>query len=87
LGLADLKRADFNNAKLTGADLRCADLLDVKNLSLEDLKTVKTLYRAKMDEDVRQQLQKNNRELFAKPPDTWFDMTTPYNVDTKDICE
>jgi energy-coupling factor transporter ATP-binding protein EcfA2 len=87
LGLVDLKRADFNNALLTGADLRCADLLDVKNLSLEDLKTVKTLYRAKMDEDVRQQLQKNNREIFAKPPDTWFDMTTPYNVDTKDICE
>ena len=87
LGFADLKEADFNDAKLEGADLRCADLLDVKNLSIEDLKTVKTLYRAKMDEVVRQQLQINNKELFAKPPDTWFDMTTPYNVDTKDICE
>jgi hypothetical protein len=51
------------------------------------LKTVKTLYRAKMDKDVRLQLQTNNRELFTKPADTWFDMTTPYNVDRKDICE
>ncbi|MGD1986016.1 MAG: pentapeptide repeat-containing protein [Desulfobacterales bacterium] len=87
LGFANLKRTDFNNAKLTGADLRCADLRDAKNLSIEDLKTVKSLYRAKMDEDVRQQLLKSNQALFTKPTDTWFDMTTPYNVDTKDICE
>ena len=87
LGLADFKGADFNNAKLTGADLRCADLRDVKNLSIEDVKTVKTLYRAKMDESDRLQLQRNNKELFTKPSDTWFDMTTPYNVDQKDICQ
>ena len=86
LGFADFKGADFNDAKLTGADLRCADLRDVKNLSIEDLKTVKTLYRAKMDKDARQQLQRINKELFTKPCDTWFDMTTPYNVDRKDIC-
>ncbi|MBT8363549.1 MAG: pentapeptide repeat-containing protein [Deltaproteobacteria bacterium] len=87
LGFAVFTKADFNNARLTGADLRCADLLDVKNLSIEDLKTVKTLYRVKMDEDVRQQLQRSNKGLFSKPSDTWFDMTTPYNVDQKDICE
>jgi hypothetical protein len=87
LGFANFKRADFKDARLTGADLRCADLREVKNLSSEDLKTVKTLYRAKMDKDVRQQLQTYNRELFTKPADTWFDMTTPYNVDRKDICE
>jgi acetolactate synthase regulatory subunit len=87
LGFANLKRADFNNAKLAGVDLRCADLREVKNLSIKDLKIVKTLYRAQMDDDVRQQLLKSNQDLFAKPADTWFDMTTPYNVDTKDICE
>jgi hypothetical protein len=87
LGFADFKRADFKDAKLTGADLRCADLHEVKNLSSEDLKIVKTLYRAKMEEDVRQQLQKSDKELFSKPADTWFDMTTPYNVHRKDICE
>ena len=86
LGFAILKGADFSNAKLAGADLRCADLRDVENLSIEDLKTVKSLFRAKMDEDVRQQLN-SNQALFVEPADTWFDMNTPYNVDTKDICE
>jgi len=86
LGLADFRMANFDNTKLTGADLRCADLSDAKNLSVEDLKTVKTLYRAKMDIDVQQQLQRSNKELFTKPSDIWFDMTTPYNVDRKDIC-
>ncbi len=87
LGFAVFTQADFNAAKLTGADLRCADLRDVKHLSIEDLKTVKTLYRAKMDKDIQQQLQRINKELFTKPSDTWFDMTTPYNVDRKDICK
>jgi hypothetical protein len=86
LGLGNFKRADFKNAKLNGADLRCADLRDVKNLSVEDLKTVKSLYLAKMDEDVRRQLQRSNEKLFSKP-DPWFDMTTPYNVDKKYICD
>ena len=40
-----------------------------------------------MDEDVREKLQKSKKELFNKPPDTWYDMTMPYNVDRKDICE
>ena len=87
LGFANFKRAYFQDAKLTGADLRCADLREVKNLSSEDLKTVKTLYRAKVDKDVQQQLQRINKELFSKPADTWFDMTTPYNVHQKDICQ
>jgi hypothetical protein len=87
LGFALFKGADFDNAKLTGADLRCANLVDAKNLSIEELKSVKTLYRAEMDEDVHQKLQKSNMALFAKPADTWFDMTTPYNEDTKDICK
>ncbi len=87
LGLAVFRKADFNDAKLTGADLRCADLSEVKNLSIETLKTVKTLYRARLDNGVRERLQKIKKELFDKPPDTWYDMTTPYNVDRKDICK
>jgi hypothetical protein len=84
---ANLRNAEMRVARLRESDFRNADLRDVKNLSIEDLKTVKTLYRAKMDEDVRQQLQRNNKKLFIKSSDTWFDMTTPYNVDRKDICE
>ena len=86
LGLADFRGANFNNTKLAGADLRCANLCDVQNLSIEELKSVKTLYRAKLNEGVQQQLEHSKPELFTPPPDTWFDMTTPYNVHRKDIC-
>jgi hypothetical protein len=78
-----LTETDASNRRIR----RPAHLRDVKNLPIEDLKTVKTLYRAKMDKDARQQLQRINKELFTKPCDTWFDMKTPYNVDRKDICE
>jgi hypothetical protein len=87
LGFADLKNADFSDAKLVGADLRCADLRDVKNLPIEVLTKVKTLYRSQMNDDLRKKLETIDGDLFAKPADTWRDMTTPYNVDRKDICE
>jgi hypothetical protein len=87
LGFADLKKADFNDAKLTGADLRCADLRDVKNLPVEVLKEVKTLYRAQMNDDVRKELEAIKGDLFTKPADTWYDMTTRYTEGKKDICE
>ena len=87
LGLANLKRADFDDARLQGADLRCADLRDARKLDIEELARVKTLYRAQMDPDVRERLQAVREDLFAKPPDTWHDMTTPANVGKKDICE
>ncbi len=87
LGLADFRKADFMNTRLAGADLRCADLRGAKRLSLATLQTVKTLFRAELDPDVQEQLEKTNKELFQKPPDDWFDMTTPYNVDRKYICE
>jgi energy-coupling factor transporter ATP-binding protein EcfA2 len=87
LGLADLKRANFDDARLEGADLRCADLRDARELDIEGLASVKTLYRARMDPDVRERLQSVREDLFTKPPDTWHDMTTPENVGRKDICE
>jgi energy-coupling factor transporter ATP-binding protein EcfA2 len=87
LGFADFRGANFSNTKLAGADLRCAVLCDVQNLSIEDLKSVKTLYRAKLDDGVQQQIELSHPELFTPPPDIWFDMTTPYNVHRKDICK
>jgi hypothetical protein len=87
LGLADFRKADFRNTKLTGADLRCVDLRGAKRLSLTTLQTVKTLYRAALDREVQEKLEKTNKELFKKPADDWFDMTTPYNVHRKYICE
>ena len=82
-----LKNADFSDAKLIGADLRCADLRDATNLPIEVLTKVKTLYRSQMDERVRKEVETIKGDLFAKPPDTWHDMNTPYNVGRKDICE
>ena len=87
LGLVDFKGADFSDAKLTGADLRCADLRGVEHLSVEVLKTVKTLYHTKMDEDIRLALEGTHKKLMTEAPKPWFDMTTPYNVDKKDICQ
>jgi hypothetical protein len=85
--LVDWVDEEAKSARIYQRLSQSADLRDVKNLPIEDLKAVKTLYRAKMDKDVQQQLQRINKELFSKPADTWFDMTTPYNVDRKDICE
>lgn len=87
LGLADFRDADFMNTRLAGADLRCADLRGAKRLSLASLQTVKTLFRAALDPDLQKQLEKTNKELFRKPADDWFDMTTPYNVHRKYTCE
>jgi hypothetical protein len=86
LGLTDFRKADFMNTKLTGADLRCADLRGANRLSIETLQTVKTLFRAELDPDIKEQLARTNTELFRKPAEVWFDMTTPYNVDRKYIC-
>ena len=87
LGLADFRNADFMNARLTGADLRCADLRGAKRLSSATLQSVKTLFRAALDPDIQEQLERTNKELFVKPVNAWFDMTTPYNVHRKYICE
>ena len=87
LGLADLRQSNFKDTVLRGADFRCADLRDISNLSSRDLAGVKSLYRAEMDKPIEEEIKKMNPGLFAKPSDTWHDMTTPYNIGKKDICE
>ena len=87
LGLADLRQSNFKDTVLRGADFRCADLRGVSNLSSRDLAGVKSLYRAEMDKPIEEEIKKMNPGLFAKPSDTWHDMTTPYNIGKKDICE
>ena len=87
LGLADLKGANFDDTRLAGADLRCADLRGARELAVESLSAVKTLYRARMDPELHRRLQAQSGHLFTKPADTWHDMTTPRNVGKKDICE
>jgi hypothetical protein len=40
-----------------------------------------------MDKPIEEEIKNMNPGLFAKPSDTWHDMTTPYNIGKKDICE
>jgi uncharacterized protein YjbI with pentapeptide repeats len=87
LGLADLRQSSFKDTKLAGADLRCADLRDIPDLSSRNLAGAKSLYRAKMSKGIEEEVRQMNAGLFAKPSDTWHDMTTPYNLGRKDICE
>ncbi len=87
LGLADMRAASFRNTTLTGADMRCADLRGAANLTAEALRRVKTLYRAQLDDALRQELAATDAQLFDPPGDSWHDMTTPFNVGKKDICE
>jgi uncharacterized protein YjbI with pentapeptide repeats len=87
LGLADLRQSNLKDTVLRGADFRCADLRGVSNLSSQDLAGVKYLYRAQMDKPLEKEIKEMNPGLFTKPSDTWHDMTTPYNIGKKDICE
>lgn len=86
-GLADLRKAHFENTNLEGADFRCANIMDVKNLTLEHLIQVQSLYRAKMNSGLMEKVKARKPELLEKPAAPWHDMNTPYNKDKKDICE
>jgi hypothetical protein len=87
LGNTEMRRASFRDTLLTGADLRCADLQEAKDLTAGQLRKVKTLYRTQLDDALREKLMATDKHLFDKPADSWHDMTTPFNVDKKDICE
>ena len=69
---ADLSRADLRRTNLDGADLRWANLSraklsGVKNLNLEQLKSVQTLYQTKaLLKEWQQQLKKEKPCLFTK---------------------
>jgi BTB/POZ domain-containing protein KCTD9 len=77
LQLANLQGADLGWTNLQGADLYGADLQEAilrgsniyltKNLSLDQLSKVKTLYNAKLDEDTLKTLKEKYPRLFKKP--------------------
>ncbi|MGD8251091.1 MAG: pentapeptide repeat-containing protein [Desulfobacterales bacterium] len=87
LGNSDMRSADFRDATLAAADMRCADLRNAKNLSNNHIKELKTLYGATMDDGFKRRVDTIKPVLMVKPSDTWHDMTTPFNLDKKDICE
>ena len=64
LGYSDFTDADFADAELQGANLKGANLVEVVNLSLEQLATVKTLYNAKLPEPINATVQREFPELL-----------------------
>ena len=67
---AYLHGADFKEAKLQGADLRGANLTETINLTFEQLSEVFSLYQAKLDEELRVQLEEKSPDLFDPPSDS-----------------
>lgn len=66
---ADLQGACLLRAHLEGADLTNANLQDATRLSIEQLATVKTLYRAKLDPHFIARIQQQYPHLLEEPQD------------------
>jgi proteasome lid subunit RPN8/RPN11 len=64
---ANLMGANLEGAELEGANLKGANLKGASNLTIEQLSTVKTLYNAKLDEQLLIPLKKNYPNLFEEP--------------------
>jgi uncharacterized protein YjbI with pentapeptide repeats len=67
LEMADLRKAYLNDANLEGAKLWGADLRGTYNLTIEQLSTVESLYEAKLDPDLMEQVKKKYPHLLEKP--------------------
>jgi hypothetical protein len=66
-GSSSKERTVLREANLKSANLEGADLEGARNLSLDQLSKVKTLYNAELDEDLRRQLEEEYPALFEKP--------------------
>ena len=79
LGGADLEAADLNDANLRGANLRGANLegaylAQVRNLSINQLSKVETLYKAELDPELMEQVKDEYPHLLKKPKQEASDM-------------
>jgi proteasome lid subunit RPN8/RPN11 len=63
----NLKRANLRSANLKGANFEGANLKGALNLSIEQLSEVKTLYNAKLDNELLMPLKEKYPALFEKP--------------------
>jgi uncharacterized protein YjbI with pentapeptide repeats len=64
---ADLSMVFFPGANLSGTDFYGANLQGAKQLTIDQLSQVKTLYKAKLDEDLKKPLREKYPELFEEP--------------------
>lgn len=63
---ADLHKANFLKADLQKANPKRANLTGIHHLSIEQLSKVKTLYEAKLDEEIPRLLKENYPALFQE---------------------
>jgi uncharacterized protein YjbI with pentapeptide repeats len=64
---ANFEEADFEGADLKDADFSRASLIGAKNLTVDQLSKVKTLYYAKLDDELLIPLKTKYPHLFEKP--------------------
>ena len=64
---ANLRSANLKEANLKGADFEGANLKGVKELTIDQLSKVKTLYKAKLDDELLITLKEKYPSLFEKP--------------------
>ena len=64
---ANLEGVDFLSTFLEETDFRGANLKGVKNLSIEQLQGVKTLFQAKLDSELMEQVKAKNPNLLKEP--------------------
>ncbi|MEE9252605.1 MAG: pentapeptide repeat-containing protein, partial [Thermodesulfobacteriota bacterium] len=68
LSEADLEGADLFYANLEGVNLWSANLEGAKNLTVEQLSKVKTLYEAKLDKELMEKIQKKKYQHLLENP-------------------
>ena len=64
---ADLRNANLSGANLSGACLSEANLSEVLGLNIEQLSKVETLYKAKLDPELMEQVKDKYPHLLKKP--------------------
>jgi uncharacterized protein YjbI with pentapeptide repeats len=64
---ANLSEADFKNTILYGADLRGANLTDIKNITIDQLSKVKSLFSVRLNADLAKQMREACPHLFIQP--------------------
>jgi hypothetical protein len=64
---ANLMSANLQGTNLEGANLQEAILLKAKNLTIEQLSRVETLYKTQMDRNLKKQVKETYPHLFEKP--------------------
>ncbi|WP_292388044.1 pentapeptide repeat-containing protein [Methanosarcina sp. UBA5] len=65
---ASLVNADLEGVNLKGANLEETNFKGAKNLTVDQLSKAKTLYNAKLDEELEKPLRENYPYLFDEPP-------------------